>query len=342
MDDYNNKFSDFQESLLEVSQSSKAASDEMKFRKPKTSFTSVDNNPYHGVFSMQPLERGYGLTLGNALRRVLLASLPGAAIINIQIDGIQHEFSSIKGVVEDVTAIVLNLKDVVLKFLSDDAVEKDLEIDVTGPKTVTASDIITDEQVEIVNPDAYICRVNAGKLRISMKARKGIGYVSADENRKYGENIAGVIPIDSIYTPVAKVSYKINKVRIQDNPNFEELVVDIYTNGGITPENAIASAAKILIDHFNCIVDLSEKVRNEDHMFEASEERTSANLDRSIDDLDLSVRSYNCLKRAGIQTVGELIEKTEEDMMKIRNLGKKSLKEIKERLEDNNLSFARH
>ncbi len=333
---------DFQESLYEINQESKAASDELKFIKPETSFKSVGNDPYHGVFTMKPLERGYGLTLGNALRRVLLASLPGAAIINIQIDGVQHEFSSIKGVVEDVTAIVLNLKGVVLKFLSDTAVEKKLEIDVEGPKTVTASDILSDEEVEIVNPDYYICRVNAGKLRIMMNARKGIGYVSAEGNREYTEIQAGTIPIDSIYTPVLKVSYKVNKVRIQDNPNYEELVVDITTNGGVTPEVAIASASKILIDHLDCIVDLSDKVKYEEHMIERKEEETTSNPDRQIEDLDLSVRSYNCLKRAGINTIGELTEKTEEDMMKIRNLGKKSLKEIKDHLLEIGLSFARH
>ena len=285
------------------------------------------------------------LTVGNAMRRVLLASLPGAAITSIQIDGIQHEFSSIPGVVEDVTGIVLNLKSVVLKILSEDAIEKDnLEIDVEGPMTVTAEDILCDEEVEIVNKDQYICRVNSGRLRIRMTARKGIGYKNADENREYYESQAGIIPIDSIYTPVVKVAYHVNKVRIQDNANYEELVLDVTTNGGVTPEYAVAKAAMILRDQLECIVSLSDRAIQEGATTGQSvvESEESQTPDRPIEDLDFSVRSYNCLKRFGIYKISELCEKTEEDMMKIRNLGKKSLKEIKDKLQEMGLGFARH
>lgn len=334
---------DFQESLYEITQEPKqVTSDELKFIKPQTSFELVQGERYHGTFTMKPLERGYGQTIGNALRRVLLSSLSGAAIISLQIDGVQHEFTSIPGVVEDVTAIVLNLKGVVLRFLSDDVVDDKLEIDVEGPKSVFASDIIVSDQVEVINPDQYICRVNAGHLRIMLNARRGRGYVSADQNREFANAQPGIIAIDSIYTPVLKVGYKVNKYRIDDNPNYEELVMDITTNGGMTPDHAVASAAKILIEQLDPIVELSDKAKEEEHLIEKPEEPSTANPDRQIEDLDLSVRSYNCLKRAGINTIGELTEKTEEDMMKIRNLGKKSLKEIKDRLQEMGLVFARH
>jgi len=336
---------DFKDEALEEIevQETRALSDELKLITPKAVLTkgAID---YQATLSLKPLERGYGLTLGNALRRVLLASLPGAAITSIQIDDVQHEFSSISGVVEDVTAIVLNLKNIVLKILSDDEQEKSLEIDVKGPKTVTADDIISDEQVEIVNKDQYICRVNSGHLRIQMKARKGIGYKNADENREYCENLAGIIPIDSIYTPVKKVAYKVNKVRIADNASYEELVLDVLTNGGVTPEYAVAKAAKILRDQLDQIIILSDKAIAEGPTTGtvAIEETEVQTPDRPIEDLDLSVRSYNCLKRFGIYKISELTDKTEEDMMKIRNLGKKSLKEIKDKLIEMGLSFARH
>jgi len=339
--------SDFHESLYNISQETqvKTSFDDLKFIRPEVSFDYKEGALYEGTFRMKPLERGFGQTIGNALRRVLLSSLPGAAIISIQIDGVQHEFTSIPGVVEDVTQIVLNLKDVVLKFVSEDATEKDLEIDAESGlngKTITARDIVADEEVEIVNPDAYICRLNAGHLRIMMKAKKGRGYVSADDNREAANAQPGIIAIDSIYTPVVKVGYSVEKVRIKDNPNYEELVMDIITNGGITPEHAVASASKILIDQLASILDLSDTAKNETSTIEKPAEPKTTNPDRSIDDLDLSVRSYNCLKRYGINTIGELTEKTEEDMMKIRNLGKKSLKEIKDRLTEMGLSFARH
>lgn len=343
MDDFVNNFNnDFQETLNEFQESTQNTSySVLKFIKPDARFESGEKD-YTGTFYLKPLERGYGQTIGNALRRVLLSSLPGAAIISIEIDGVQHEFTSIPGVVEDVTSIILNLKGVVLKFLSDDVSEKRLEIDVTGPHTVTAEDIICDEQVEVINPDQFICRVNAGHLRIQMKASKGRGYSSADMNRAKANAQPGIIAIDSIYTPVVKVGYKVNKIMVKDDPTFEELVMDVETNGGITPEHAIASAAKILIDQLSSVLDLSEKAKEEVSVVEKPAETQSSYPDKQIEILDLGVRSYNCLKRAGINTIGELTEKTEEDMMKIRNLGKKSLKEIKDKLTELNLGFARH
>jgi len=335
---------DFKDAYSDNFDESRAASDELKLVAPKANYVQNNDEENSGTLHLKPLERGYGLTVGNALRRVLLASLPGAAITSIQIEGIQHEFSPVKGVVEDVTGIILNLKCVVLKILSDTAIEKSLEIDVTGPTTVTAGDIIADEEVEIVNTDQYICRVNEGRFRIQMTARRGIGYKNADENREYYENLPGVIAIDSIYTPVTRVAYHIEKVRIQDDPNYEELILDVHTNGGVTPEYAVAKAARILRDQLETVTKLSERVETEGSttgqtVIETEESQTP---DRPIEDLDLSVRSYNCLKRFGIYKISELCDKTEEDMMKIRNLGKKSLKEIKDKLIEMGLGFARH
>ena len=343
MDDYVNNFNnEFQETLNEFQESTQNTSySVLKFIKPDARFES-STEEYTGTFYLKPLERGYGQTIGNALRRVLLSSLPGAAIISIEIDGVQHEFTSIPGVVEDVTSIILNLKGVVLKFLSDNVTEKRLEIDVTGPHTVTAEDIICDEQVEVVNPEQFICRVNAGHLRIQMKALKGRGYSNADMNRAKANAQPGIIAIDSIYTPVVKVGYKVNKIMVKDDPTFEELIMEVKTNGGITPEHAIASAAKILIDQLSSVLDLSEKAKEEVSVVEKPMETQSSYPDKPIEDLDLGIRSYNCLKRAGINTIGELAEKTEEDVMKFRNLGKKSLKEIKDKLIEVNLGFARH
>lgn len=316
---------------------------DLKFIKPHTTDISDPSTPNVGKFVISPLERGFGITVGNSLRRILLSSLPGAAIVNIEIDGIQHEFSSVDGVVEDVTAIILNLKQVVLKILNDDPnVEKRLEIYAEGPTKVYAKDIIADDEVEIVNPDLEICTVNEGKFRMVMTARRGVGYVSNEKNRQYSKVSVGVIPIDSIYTPVVKTAYSVKNTRVEDNPNYDELTIEVTTNGSTTPKEAMGVAAKMLIDHLNCIVDLSEKAEDEDYMVEHKSEESSRNLDRPIEDLDLSVRSYNCLRRAGIHVLRELIEKTEEDMMKVRNLGKKSLKEVKQKLEELGLSLARH
>lgn len=314
---------------------------DLKFEKPKTITEEITEN--YGRFIVTPLDRGFGITIGNSLRRVLLSSLPGAAIINTQIDGVEHEFCAIENVVEDVTAIVLNLKGVVLTIDNQNPnVEKRLEVIVDGPCDVTAGEIICDDEVKIVNPNHYICHVNKGKrFRMVMYARRGNGYVDANKNAQY-ENMVGVIPVDSIYTPVVKANYTVDKTRVDDSADYDKLSVEVWTNGSIGPKEAIGMAAKMLIDHLYSVVELSNKAMAEDFMIERKNEESSRNLEKPIEDLDLSVRSYNCLKRAGIHSLGELIEKTEEDMMKVRNLGKKSLKEVKQKLEELGLGLAKH
>ena len=314
---------------------------DLKFEKPKTITEEI--NEKYGRFIITPLDRGFGITIGNSLRRVLLSSLPGSAIVNVNIDDVVHEFTPIDDVVEDVTAIVLNLKGVILSIDNDESmIEKRLDITVTGPKDVYASDILADEQVTIVNPDHYICHVNAGKeFRRVMKAIKGNGYVSAKNNAVHREDVND-ISIDSIYTPIIKANYKVDKTRVDDSGDYDKLTVEIWTNGSMNPKDAIGMASKMLIDHFQTIVDLSTMEIEENFMVERKSEEKNRNLEKPIEDLDLSVRSYNCLKRAGIHTLGELIEKSEEDMMKVRNLGKKSLKEVKLKLEEMNLGLAKH
>ena len=312
----------------------------LKFEKPTTEILNIEDN--YGKFSISPLERGYGITLGNSLRRVLLSSLPGAAIVNVNISGVVHEFTPIEGVVEDVTTIILNLKGVILSIDNDDPdVEKRLDISVEGPRDVYASDIIADEEVEVKNPEHFICRVNKGVLRMTLKARKGNGYVNAVENAKYKDDVND-IAIDSIYTPITRARYDVEKTRVEDSADYDKLTMEIWTDKSIDPKEALGLASKMLIDHLTEFVDLSEKAAEEDFMVERVEEETNKNLEKPIEDLDLSVRSYNCLKRAGINNLSELIEKTEEDMMKVRNLGKKSLKEVKQKLEELNLSLAKH
>lgn len=316
---------------------------DLKFEKPITDIEVINEENTYGKFVVSPLERGYGITLGNSLRRILLSSLPGAAIINCEIDGVQHEFSSIDGVEEDVTSIVLNLKDVVLSIDNDDSnVEKRLEIYVEGPHVVTAKDIICDNEVSVINEDQYICTVNEGKFRMIMTARRGIGYMNADQNKEYiNRSQIGIIPIDSIYTPVKRVNYDVSPAS-SGHANQDKLTLEIWTNGSINPQKAISIASQMMIEHLNVMVELSEKVKEEEFMIEREDEQNSQILEMQIEDLDLSVRSYNCLKRAGINTVEELTQKTEEDMMKVRNLGKKSLKEVKQKLDELGLGLARH
>jgi DNA-directed RNA polymerase subunit alpha len=316
---------------------------DLKFEKPNTSIEVLDDDNTYGKFEVTPLERGYGITLGNSMRRVLLSSLPGAAIVNIEIEGVDHEYSTIDGVVEDVTAIVLNLKEVVLSIDSDDPdVTKRLEIYVDGPQEVTAKDIICDNEVKIINEDQHIATVNEGSFRMVMEARRGIGYVNADENKQFiNRSMVGVIPVDSIYTPITRVNYNVEPASSGD-AGHDKLILEIWTNGAVTPQEAIAIASKMMIEHLNVMVELSEKVKEEEFMVEREDEQNSQILEMQIEDLDLSVRSYNCLKRAGINTVEELTQKTEEDMMKVRNLGKKSLKEVKTKLDELSLSLARH
>ena len=316
---------------------------DLKFEKPNTSIVVLSDDNAYGKFEVTPLERGYGITLGNSMRRILLSSLPGAAIVNIEIEGVDHEYSSIDGVVEDVTSIVLNLKDVVVAIDSDDPdVSKRLEIYVDGPQEVTAKDIICDNEVKIINENQHIATVNEGSFRMVMEARRGIGYVNADENKQYiNRSMIGVIPIDSIYTPINRVNYNVEPASSGDALH-DKLILEVWTNGAVTPQEAIATASKMMIEHLNVMVELSEKVKEEEFMVEREDEQNSQILEMQIEDLDLSVRSYNCLKRAGINTVEELTQKTEEDMMKVRNLGKKSLKEVKAKLDELSLGLARH
>jgi DNA-directed RNA polymerase subunit alpha len=313
---------------------------DLKFEKPKTETVEIEDN--YGKFVISPLERGYGITLGNSLRRVLLSSLPGAAIVNVNIENVVHEFTPIEGVVEDVTTIILNLKGVILSIDNEDSdIEKRLELSVEGPGDVFASDIVCDEEVEIMNPNHYICHINKGVLRMHMKARRGNGYVSAKQNAAYTDDVND-IAIDSIYTPITRANYTVEKTRVDDSGDYDKLILEVWTNRSINPKDAIGTASKMLIDHLQTVIELSEAKVEEDFMVERKTEETNRNLEKPIEDLDLSVRSYNCLKRAGINTLGELIEKSEEDMMRVRNLGKKSLKEVKQKLEEMNLSLAKH
>ncbi|RRG06093.1 MAG: DNA-directed RNA polymerase subunit alpha [Lactobacillus sp.] len=307
----------------------------IEFEKPN--IAKVDESTNYGKFVIEPLERGYGTTLGNSLRRILLASLPGAAVTSVQIDGVLHEFSTIDGVTEDVTQIILNIKKLALKLDSDD--DKTLEIDVKGPATVTAGDIEADGDVEILNPDLYICTVaEGGRFHIRMTAHKGRGYVAADGN-KVDDMPIGVLPIDSIYTPISRVNYQVESTRVGRRNDFDKLTLDVWTNGSISPREAISLAAKILTEHLDIFINLTDEAKNAEIMVEKEETHKEKMLEMTIEELDLSVRSYNCLKRAGINTVQELTNKTEADMMKVRNLGRKSLEEVKAKLTDLGLSL---
>ena len=309
----------------------------IEFEKPN--IHKVEETDNYGKFVVEPLERGYGTTLGNSLRRVMMASLPGAAITSIQIDGVLHEFSTVQGVTEDVTQIILNLKKVSLKIESEDA--KDLELDVKGPAEVTAGDIQGDGDVTILNPDLHIATVADGaELHIMMTADKGRGYVPADQNklRLSGLEI-GTLPIDSIYTPIERVNYTVENTRVGQSNDFYKLTLDVWTDGSLTPTAAISLAAKILTEHLEMFVNLTEEAKDAKVMVEREETHQEKVLDKTIEELDLSVRSYNCLKRADIQTVKDLTERTEADMMKVRNLGQKSLEEIKLKLADLGVGF---
>ena len=309
----------------------------IEFEKPN--IHKVEETDNYGKFVVEPLERGYGTTLGNSLRRVMMASLPGAAITSIQIDGVLHEFSTVQGVTEDVTQIILNLKKVSLKIESEDA--KDLELDVKGPAEVTAGDIQGDGDVTILNPDLHIATVADGaELHIMMTADKGRGYVPADQNklRLSGLEI-GTLPIDSIYTPIERVNYTVENTRVGQSNDFDKLTLDVWTDGSLTPTAAISLAAKILTEHLEMFVNLTEEAKDAKVMVEREETHQEKVLDKTIEELDLSVRSYNCLKRADIQTVKDLTERTEADMMKVCNLGQKSLEEIKLKLADLGVGF---
>lgn len=302
----------------------------IEFEKPRIS--KIDEERDYGMFIVEPLERGYGTTLGNSLRRILLSSLPGAAITSIQIDTVQHEFSTIVGVREDVSQIILNIKGLALKLYVSE--EKTLEIDITGPAVVTAGDIIVDSDVEILNKDMYICTVSEGAtFRARLKVKAGRGYVQADENKTEDMPI-GVLPVDSIYTPVRRVNYQVENTRVGRRDDFDKLTMEIWTDGSIEPLDAMSLAAKILTEHLDIFVNLTDEARHAEIMVEKEETQKEKMLEMTIEELDLSVRSYNCLKRAGINTVQELTNKSEPEMIKVRNLGRKSLEEVKNKLHD--------
>ncbi len=302
----------------------------IEFEKPN--ITKIDENKDYGVFVVEPLERGYGTTLGNSLRRVLLASLPGAAVTSINIEGVLHEFDTVPGVREDVMQIILNVKGIAVKSYVQD--EKIIELDVEGPAEVTAGDILTDSDIEIVNPDHYLFTIGEGaSLKATLTVNSGRGYVPADQNKKDDAPV-GTLAVDSIYTPVTKVNYQVEPARVGSNDSFDKLTLEILTNGTIIPEDALGLSARILTEHLNLFTNLTEIAIATDVMKEVDTTSDDRILERTIEELDLSVRSYNCLKRAGINTVYDLTEKSEAEMMKVRNLGRKSLEEVKIKLAD--------
>ena len=308
-----------------------------KFEKANFNIANYDETDNYGKFVIEPLERGFGTTLGNSLRRVLLSSLPGSAVYAIKVQGAIHEFSAVDGVVEDVTSIILNLKKLVFDVDSDESAT--MIIDVEGPATVTGADIQCPSEVTMISNDMEIAHVAQGAhLYMELYAKKDRGYVSADQNKKE-INTIGIIPTDSIYSPVEKVSYAVEPTRVGESAKYDQLTLEIETNGALKPYEAISLAAKILVEHLNMFVELTDMAVNMEVMSEAQSDTTNKVLDMTIEELDLSVRSYNCLKRAGIQTVQDLAAKSEDDMIKVRNLGKKSLKEVKEKLVELGLWF---
>ena len=309
--------------------------------KPKIEIAEISDDNRYGKFICEPLERGYGTTFGNSLRRMLLSSLEGAAVTSIRIDGVLHEFSTIPGVRDDVTNIVLNLKQLCLKMEGNEL--KVIRIDAEGEKEVTAADIVCDADIEVLNPDLHIATLNEdGKLKIEMTVERGRGYVPADKNKKPDDTI-GVIPIDSIFSPVQRVNYTVQDTRVGNVTDYDKLILEVWTDGSMRPEEAVSKAAGILVMHlklFQNMDGIPEEEEVEETTFPEEEEDTSSKvLDMTIEDLDLSVRSFNCLKRANINPVTDLTAKTEDDMMKVRNLGRKSLEEVKKKLEDLGLSL---
>ena len=311
----------------------------IKFEKPEYKITEYVESTHYGKFELEPLERGFGTTIGNALRRVMLSSLPGSAITSVKIDGVMHEFQKIDGVYEDVTSIVIALKSVVIKNHSDE--DKVIRLSANTPGEVKAGDIQVDQDLEIMNPDLVICTlVEGGKIDMEMTVSNGKGYVDAKVNKKlFAENKPGVIAIDSIYSPVELVNYEVESARVGQNENFDKLIMTINTNGSITPEEAMALSAKILIEHFNIITDLNSIADVSGLMSEKKVDTITKTLETPIEEIEFSVRAYNCLKRAGVHTVQDLINKTENEVTKIRNLGKKSLKEVLDKVEEMGLKF---
>jgi DNA-directed RNA polymerase subunit alpha len=311
----------------------------LRFEKPEYKIAEYKESNNYGKFELEPLERGFGTTIGNALRRVMLSSMPGSAITSVKIEGVMHEFQKIDGVVEDVTAIVLALKSVVIKNHSEDNKVIHLSASKEGP--VTAGDIERDADIEIVNPDLVICNlVKGGKIDMEMTVSNGRGYVDSKANEKLlGEKKAGVIAIDSLYSPIERVSFDVTSARVGQNENFDKLTMEVYTNGSLTPEEAMALAARILIEHLNIVTDLNSISDVTGLMAEKKEDTVTKTLETPIEEIEFSVRAYNCLKRAGINTIQDLISKKENEITKIRNLGKKSLKEVLDKVEEMGLKF---
>ena len=311
----------------------------LNFEKPIYKITEYVEDKNYGKFELEPLERGFGTTLGNALRRIMLSSMPGSAIVAVKIDGVMHEFQTMSGIVEDVTTIVLNLKNIVVKNNSEEDQVLKLYCDKEG--VVTAGDIETNSDVEIINKDQVIATIaKGGKLDMEFIVSNGRGYVPSTENKKYIEDQKiGFIPIDALYSPIERVSYEIENARVGQDASYDKLIMEVFTNGSLKPEEAMALAAKIMIEHLNIVTNLSEIADVTGIMNAKQEDSKLKKLETSIDDLDFSVRAYNCLKRAGVNTLGDLTSKSEVEMMKIRNLGKKSLKEVIDKIKDMGLRF---
>ncbi len=306
------------------------------FERPNIEVSEISEDKKYGKFVVEPLERGYGITLGNSLRRIMLSSLPGAAVSQVKIEGVLHEFSSIPGVKEDVTEIIMNIKSLAIRNNSETGEPKTAYIEFEGEGVVRASDIQADQDIEILNPDLVIATLSGGKeskLYMELTITKGRGYVSAEKNKSEDLPI-GVIAIDSIYTPVERVNMSVTNTRVGQVTDFDKLTLDVYTNGTLAPDEAVSLAAKVLSEHLCLFIDLSENARTAEVMVEKEDDEKEKVLEMSIDELELSVRSYNCLKRAGINTVEELTNKTSEDMMKVRNLGRKSLEEVLQKLKE--------
>ena len=303
----------------------------IEIEKPKIECIEMSEDLTFGKFVVEPLERGYGTTLGNSLRRILLSSLPGVAVTSIKIDGVLHEFSTIPGVAEDVSEIILNIKQLALKMHGEN--NKIIKIDVQGEKKITAADIIADSDIEIINPDLHIATLGeGGRFYMEMTVERGRGYVTLERNKQAGQPI-GIIAIDSIFTPIRKVNYIIENTRVGQVTDYDKLTLEVWTNGTIKPDESISIGAKILSEHLKLFITLTDHVGSVEIMVEKEEDKKEKVLEMTIEELDLSVRSFNCLKRAGINTVEELTQRTEEDMMKVRNLGKKSLEEVQQKLE---------
>ena len=310
------------------------------FERPNIEVAEISDDKKYGKFVVEPLERGYGITLGNSLRRIMLSSLPGAAVSQVKIEGVLHEFSSIPGVKEDVTEIIMNIKNLSIKNSSDTNEPKTAYIEFNGEGVVRASDIQVDQDIEIMNPDQVIATLSGkdAKLYMELTITKGRGYVSSDKN-KTGDLPIGVIAIDSIYTPVERVNITIENTRVGQVTDFDKLTLDVHTDGTLAPDEAVSLAAKVLSEHLSLFIDLSENAKTAEVMIEKEDDEKGKVLEMSIDELELSVRSFNCLKRAGINTVQELANKTSDDMMKVRNLGRKSLEEVLAKLDELGLSL---